>query len=204
MRRMRRDTDRITASFLVMLLGMVGLLAGCSGSGGDAARPAATVPLGPMESFDGLSYQAPTAWAADTPSSSMRVAQYRINPGPGDTEPGECALFHFPGQGGSVEANLQRWYGQFQQPDGASTEQRAHVESFQTNGLPVTFVEVTGTYTASMGPMSGGAPKPGYAMVAGVVDTDAGPWFLKCVGPEATMEEVSPGMQALLRTVHQP
>jgi len=186
------------------LLVIVVLSAACAGSGSGSSGAASTVPIGPRTSFNGLSFQAPTAWAVDTPSSTMRVAQYRITPAPGDAEPGECALFHFPGQGGSVDANLQRWYGQFQQPDGGSTAERARVENLQANGLPVTLVEVSGTYTASMGGMGGGAAKPGYGMVAGVIVTSEGPWFLKCIGPEATMEAVAPGMRALLATVQQP
>ena len=62
-------------------------------------------------------------------------------------------------------------------------------------------VQVAGTYNASMGPMGGGGPKNGYAMVAGVVVTADAPWFLKCVGPEATMAGITPGVRALLGTV---
>jgi len=202
---MRKSTRRGYHYTAAALLGAMILTVGCSGAGGGGATGAASsVPLGPVTSHNGLSFQAPTSWASETPSSSMRVAQYRITPAPGDSEPGECALFHFPGQGGSVEANLQRWYGQFEQPDGGSTEERARVENFQTNGLPVTFVEAPGTYTASMGGMGGGGPKPGYGMVAGVVVTSEGPWFLKCIGPEATMQAVAPGVRAMLGTVRQP
>ena len=46
----------------------------------------------------------------------MRVAQYGL-PGPA----GEATLgifFFGPGQGGSVEANIERWFGQFKQEDG--------------------------------------------------------------------------------------
>lgn len=130
----------------------------------------------------------------------MRRAQYRLPALAPGTQDGECALFHFPGQGGSVQANLDRWYGQFEQPDGGSTARRARLESFEASGLPVTLVQVSGTYVASTGPRSGGDPKAGYAMVAGVVETTVGPWFLKCVGPEETIRAAAPSVRALLMT----
>ena len=44
-------------------------------------------------------------------------------------------------------------------------------------------------------------PKPGYRMVAGVVEMPAGPWFMKCTGPSATMETAAPGLKTMLRSV---
>jgi hypothetical protein len=131
----------------------------------------------------------------------MRLAQYRVVSG-GEMEDGECSLFHFPGTGGTVRANLDRWYGQFQQPGGGNTADLAKVEKFEAGGLLVTQVDVSGTYIASMGPMGGGdEPRPDYRMLAGVVETAQGPWFLKCTGPEAVMESAVPQVRALLETV---
>ena len=54
----------------------------------------------------GLTWTPPSDWVAETPSSSMRRAQYRIA-GPGG--PAECAVFYFgPGQGGDAKANAAR------------------------------------------------------------------------------------------------
>ena len=131
----------------------------------------------------------------------MRLAQYRVPAEPGDPDESECGLFHFPGTGGTVQANLDRWYGQFQQPDGSSTTEKATVETFESNGLAVTLVEVGGTYSGSMGPMEGGGAKEGYRMVAGVVETAEGPWFLKCTGPDATMRAAAPSVREVLESV---
>ncbi|HKY31745.1 MAG TPA: hypothetical protein VJV23_04355 [Candidatus Polarisedimenticolia bacterium] len=180
---------------------LVFLLA-CSAGGHEDAPVPAGVPLGARVTLDGLSFQPPAAWKAQPPSSGMRLAQYAIDPAPGDTEAAECALFHFPGQGGSVQANLDRWFGQFGQPDGSPSSDRAVVEKTQAGGLPVTYVDVSGTYTGSMSGMGApSGPKPGYRMAAGVVEAERGPWFMKCTGPEGTMEGVAPGLKALLATV---
>ncbi len=131
----------------------------------------------------------------------MRLAQYRIPAVEGDPDEAECGLFHFPGTGGTVQANLDRWYGQFQQPDGGGTSQKATVEVFESGGLDVTLVAVGGTYTGSMEPMGGGGPRENYRMVAGVVETPQGPWFLKCTGPDATLRAAAVSVRDLLESV---
>ncbi len=71
-----------------------------------------------------LAYDVPKDWKTVETSSSMRLAQWSYG------AKSEVVIFYFgSGQGGSVEANLDRWYGQFQQPDGGSTRERAKVRS---------------------------------------------------------------------------
>jgi len=185
-----------TASILATIVLSIACSKGEGTSGG------ASVPVGERVNLEGFSFQAPTSWKSEKPSSGMRLAQYRVDPAPGDTEPGECALFHFPGTGGSVQANIDRWIGQFQQPDGTNSADHAKVETFTSEGLNVTYVDVAGTYTGGMSGMGAPAdPKPGYRMVAGVVEMPAGPWFMKCTGPASTMEATAPGLKSMLRSV---
>jgi hypothetical protein len=116
----------------------------------------------------------------------MRKAQYALPKAEGDTEDGELTVFYFGlGQGGSVEANIDRWIGQLSQPDGSSTKDKAKTSKKEVAGLPVTLVDASGTYSAGM--MSPGPPRPGYRMVAAVVESSEGPWFFKLVGPEKTI-----------------
>ncbi len=77
------------------------------------------VPAGASKA--GLTWDKPEGWVEETPSSSMRRAQYRV---PAESGDGECVVFYFgPGQGGGAQANADRWAGQFEQPDGRpSTE----------------------------------------------------------------------------------
>ncbi|MGD8375222.1 MAG: hypothetical protein PVF68_03705 [Acidobacteriota bacterium] len=184
------------------------LLVACSGGDPEVSsldetpRPAMTPQTAPGDAggramFEGLSFAVPERWVEEQPSSGMRQAQYAIPRAEGDPADGECALFVFPGTGGSVEANLQRWYGQFTQPDGGSTEEEANVERFEAGGMPVTLVDVSGTYS---GGMSGDGPSPDYRMVAGIIETATDPWFLKCTGPEATMAAAAPEMRRLLES----
>jgi len=133
-----------------------------------------------------LAYDVPKDWRAVATSSSMRLAQWSYG------AKSEIVVFYFgEGQGGSIEANLDRWYGQFQQPDGGSTRERAKVTKSKAGELAITRVAVDGTYAAPVRP---GAPErhnePGYRMIAAVVEGPSGPWFVRFLGPA---KEVSAG-----------
>ncbi len=136
-----------------------------------------------------VTYVTPKAWISETPQSSMRKAQYKL-PGRDSEEPAELAVFFFPGEGGSVEANLQRWYGQFQQPDGSETSAHVEKKTVNVNGLNVTEVYVTGTYLKTPSPMMSEPVEelPGYALLAAIVETSNGPWFFKTIGPQNTID----------------
>ncbi|MGI8743210.1 MAG: hypothetical protein ACR2NN_11700 [Bryobacteraceae bacterium] len=68
----------------------------------------------------------------------------------GDAEDGECGVYYCgPGQGGSVEANLDRWINQFQQADGKPSKQAAHVKKRTIRGIGVTTVDVSGAYSGT-------------------------------------------------------
>ena len=60
-----------------------------------------------------FSIKVPKTWTESPPTGSMRLAQWSI----GEKDPGELVLFNFPG-GGSIDANINRWVGQFQQAVG--------------------------------------------------------------------------------------
>ena len=128
----------------------------------------------------------PAGWVEQTPASSMRKAQFSLPKSEGDAEDAELVAFYFgQGQGGSVEANIDRWIGQISQPDGSSSKEKAKTSSREVSGMKVTLVDVSGTYSNTM--MGNTAPRPGYRMLAAVIETGEGPWFFKLVGPEKTV-----------------
>lgn len=148
-------------------------------------------------------YTAPADWVAQPPSSSMRKAEFRW-PGVEGNEDAEMAVFFFPGTGGSVQANLERWYGQFKQADGSATAARAHTQKVDAKGLAVTVTHVTGTYLKSQSPMMMSGPveeKPNYAMLAAIVETANGPWFFKATGPETTISHWRPSFDEFVKAL---
>jgi hypothetical protein len=136
-----------------------------------------------------LLFTAPDSWIKEMPDSRMRRAQYKW-PGVEGTADAECAVYVFPGTGGSVQDNLNRWYGQFKQPGDKSTEEIAEVKKRTVNNLPVTVVYLTGTYLKSMAQMTSGTDEevPNSAMLAAIIETPHDPWFFKAVGPVQTID----------------
>ncbi len=153
----------------------------------------------------GLTWTAPREWEAQG-AKAMRVATYRIPAAKGDAEPGELAIFYFgQGQGGGVDANVKRWVGQFQKPDGAPiAEKEAKTKKDTINGLPVTTVDVKGTY-AGGGPMMGpSTPKPGYRLLGAIVEGPEGAIFFKLTGPEKTVAAADKSFRKMLDSVKKP
>jgi len=149
-----------------------------------------------------LTYQIPESWQEERPSSSMRKAQYRL-PGVDGAEEAEMAVFVFPGSGGGVQANIDRWIGQFIQPDGSSSIDLTEIKKIESNGLQTTIIYVTGTHLK--GSMMGGPTTElkNYAMVAAIVETNTDPWFFKTIGPQATIDHWRGEIEKFARTIKQ-
>ena len=134
-----------------------------------------------------LAYEVPDGWEPVAPSSGMRIAQWSL---PGEADDGaEAVIFYFgEGQGGGVDANLARWFGQFEQPDGTSTKDRAKIAERDLNGLKLTIADMRGTYVASVRPGSRARNhRPGYRMIAAVVEGTGGPWYVRVLGPDGNV-----------------
>jgi hypothetical protein len=136
-----------------------------------------------------LRFKAPDGWVTEKPSSSMRVAQYKLTKAEGDKEDASLVLYYFGAtQGGSAQANIDRWISQMEQPDGSPSKGKAKTESLTINGLKVTTVDVTGTYTAEMAPGSGTFHSDAnYRLRAAVIETPKGNYFVKLAGPAKTI-----------------
>lgn len=148
----------------------------------------------------GLTFTPPKEWKPVATSSSMRVAQFALPHASGDSQDAELVVYYFGGSGGTVEANIERWIGQMQQPDG--TPSNARRESRTVNGMKVTLVDVSGTYTAEMSPGSSQRyNNAGYRLRAAVIETGNGPYFIKVTGPAKTIAAHEASFEAFLGSV---
>lgn len=136
-----------------------------------------------------LRYKVPEGWIVEKPTSDMRLAQYKLPKAGGDSEDGLLIVYYFgKGQGGPAQANIDRWIGQMQQPDGSSSKEKAKTETLTVNGLPVTTVDVLGNYSGGMSPDSAPAEKKSiYRLRAAVIETPNGNYYVKLTGPEKTV-----------------
>ena len=150
----------------------------------------------------GLTYAAPADWKAVATSSSMRVAQFALPRATGDSQDAELVVYYFGGSGGTIDANIERWVGQMQQPDGKPSSAVMKRQSRTVNGLKVTLVDVTGTYVAEMTP---GSPQrhnsPNFHLRAAVIETSNGPYFIKLTGPAKTWRPSEKAFEAFLGSV---
>lgn len=148
-------------------------------------------------SAGGLKWTAPSRWKADPPRP-MRAATYRVPAAPGDKEDGECAVFYFgAGQGGAVQANVDRWIAQFKESPKPETSKQT------IKGVPVTIIDVRGTYKQSVGgPMTGKTEdKPGYRLLGGIAEGAQGNIFFKFTGPVKTVFAAEEEFKAVLKSI---
>jgi hypothetical protein len=144
-----------------------------------------------------VEWQQPKRWIAEL-AQGMRLASY-IVPAPHEGgENAQCAVYYFgPGQGGGVDANLERWIAEFQTPGSPKRSTR------EIHGMHMSQVEVTGVYTAHAGaPGEDTGGKRGWTLLGAIVEGPAGAVFFKLTGPGPTVAAASKefdGMLASLR-----
>ena len=198
-----------TNILLVLIIALLGACAppptkidsGTAPGGGPVAAPTAGM-SGSASARGDLQYKVPAGWVKEQPTSSMRAAQFRLPREAGDAEDGSLVIFYFgPGQGGSTQANLDRWVAQFEQPDGSPSKEKAKTSSMTVNGMNVSLLDLSGTFTAEMNPGAGDRQnKPQSRMLAAVVETAKGPYFVKLVGPLKTIDKWEPEFTAFLNS----
>lgn len=162
----------------------------------NSAAPASSTPaMAPPTSSvpGGLTFKTPDGWTSEPPSSNMRVAQYKL---PGEAGDASLVIYFFgQGQGGSVEDNFERWIGQMQQ-----TRDKAKTENLTVNGMAVTLLDVSGTYSGDMAGMGGQAAQANARMRAGVIQTPKGAYYIKLVGPEKTVTRWDDAFMAFVKS----
>jgi len=207
---------RSMSSHVSCLVPLVLAFASCKSSAPAAAKPApaaaqaAPAPIAAPEpapqpaaaTKPALVLTPQKGWIVEKPANAMRKAQYTLPRADGDGEDATLIVHYFGGQGGSREVNLERWAGQFEQPDGSKSADKIHSSTRTIAGLEVFEADLSGTYVAETAPGSGvHLNKPGWRMLAAIVGTKEGPWYVKLVGPAATIAKWEASYQAFLTAV---
>jgi hypothetical protein len=179
---------RFVASVVALTIGIALMVSGCKQSEKQSAA------LGDTKgAVAGIQWRVPKVWTVG-PERPMRVASYAIPAASGDAEGGECAVFHFEGgQGGPLDANIERWAGQF---EGSPQPTRS---SKEVNGLKVELVQIEGTYLSPGGPMmQSTGKKENYRLYGAIVEAPQGLVFFKLTGPKKTVEAADVDFNALI------
>lgn len=134
-----------------------------------------------------LTWKVPARWKEVPNPSSMRLATYEI---PGADGKAELSVTQ---AGGSVDANAQRWVGQFD----AASQKSAKRTTKKIGGFDVTIVEVQGVYSGGMSG-DGGANT---ALLGAIVASPGMPYFFKMTGPAKTVTGARAELDQLLASL---
>ena len=149
------------------------------------AHPPATRPAAAAGTE--LTFSAPSGWVAQ-PTRPMTKAIYQVPRAEGDPEDAVLVVSYFPGMKNiSLENQLRRWCGEFEQPDATPTRDVMKPKKLEDAHHPTILVDISGTHLS--GSMTG-APekKKGHRMLVAEIRADGLPWFVKLTGPAKTVE----------------
>lgn len=134
-----------------------------------------------------LKLMAPGSWEKRKPKTNIVEHEFAIPRSEGDDADGRWTLM---AAGGGVQGNIDRWIGQFSQPDGSSTTEKAKTDKQSIAGHEVHLVDISGTYD-DRPPFGGkGVKRENYRMLGAVIVTEKrGTHFIKLIGPAHTVTD---------------
>lgn len=137
-----------------------------------------------------IAWKAPSGWKTAPNPSALRIATYKVSHATSDTEDADVSVVR---AGGTADANIERWRDQFE----GSVKETRTVKTVR--GLKVTLVEISGTYLGG----AGGAvtSRPGWTLVAAIVETPQLPYFFKLTGATTTVRSARPAFDALVESI---
>jgi len=168
-----------------------------AGGGPAPAPPPPPTPSG-APSAGGLTWDAPEEpLTREAPSSPMRKAQYAIRPEDPSGSAAQLTVFYFgPGQGGSVQDNLDRWVQQVDPPGDTPPEDAAEVTRDEVRGMPVSLVTSVGTFAGL-----DGVPHDDWRLLGAIIEGPEGPVFFKLTGPKALVDRGESAFRALVQSL---
>ncbi len=124
----------------------------------------------------------------------MRAANYTV-PGRDGNEAAHIVVFH--SIGGSIDLNIDRWQSQFE-PDENMDLVEPQISRFEANGMPVTLVELAGSWR-KMGMTWYTADQ---LFITAIVESPGGNVFIRFAGQTATVEGARPQFVKMVRSLH--
>jgi hypothetical protein len=94
--------------------------------------------------------------------------------------------------GGGVDANVERWIGQVQLPEGATPI----TESFEVDGIPVTWIDLSGEFRGMQQ-----APQAGWRMLGAAFDGEPRDFYVKLTGPAAALSQIEDEFRGFVKSV---
>ena len=140
-----------------------------------------------VKQLTGIRFDVPASWD-EQPESEFYEAKYLIG-----SESGEMMLT-LTTMGGGVEANLERWVGQFQQSPGS----RPRRDTLRVDGTSSEWLDVRGTFRSRVGNRPG--PHEDWRLLGVAIPMRPRPFLLKLVGPRAAVSEFEDEFRSFVRS----
>lgn len=146
-----------------------------------------------------LQFTAPGTWTKIKPRSSMLEAEFQIAKVGDDKSDGRLTIM---GAGGSIDANIDRWIGQFTNDDSGPLSGVEPTVS-EIAGQKVHLVDLSGTFADSMGGPGGPvSDRKNYRMLGAIIETDEfGNYFVKFYGPKTTVDANAADFKQMLQSM---
>jgi hypothetical protein len=153
--------------------------------------------------LDGLKSLTPATWVPEKTSNRFRAFQFKVPRTDSDKADAQVVVFFFgEGSGGTAEENVKRWKAMFEAPEGKTLDESAKVEKMKVGKVPVTYLDVQGTYLEKFPPFDPRAKttrRPDYRMLGVVFESPNGPYFIRLTGPARTVAQHKKGFDDWLK-----
>jgi hypothetical protein len=158
---------------------------------GGTAAPGSGAPAATEDAA--ITWTVPAEWVVAANPSTMRLATYHVKSATPGADDADLSVVR---AGGTADANIDRWVGQF---DDAGQDTRT---TQVVRGLKVTIVEVAGTFTGgSMMPGAPSTPRKGWALLGAIVETPGSPYFFKLTGDAKTVHAARGAFASLIKSI---
>lgn len=144
---------------------------------------------------------APESWERKEPRTRIVEVEFAVPAPEGDSDPARLTMM---ASGGGVEANIDRWIGQFTQPDKQKTTRDVtKIEKQKIAGVQVHVVDITGNFKDQpRGPFGPTVMKEKFRMLAAIIETkSSGTYYIKLYGPAETIHGNADGFKAMLKSL---
>ena len=189
----------IQAMMISTLILTVGMLTAARMARADDKEKAAA----PKSFAIGDEYQltTPEAWATREPRSRIIDHEFAVTASKEDELEGRVTVM---AAGGTADANLERWYGQFTQPDGSATKDKVKITKKQIAGKEITIVDLSGTYMDRPAPMAPGVERENYRMLAAIIPAKgSNNIYVKFYGPKQTVADNAEAFTKMIDSLRQ-
>ncbi|MBM3839454.1 MAG: hypothetical protein FJ398_16080 [Verrucomicrobia bacterium] len=135
-----------------------------------------------------FNFTRPAKWEWVEVTSAMRKAQLKVVD---EKTKGAGEVVFFAGNMGGVQANVERWFGQFQDGREKKTEEVA------VGKHKVTYASIQGTYLSGMP----GGPKTAmkdHALLGVIVTSPQGDIYVRLTGPVALVKGATPEFKKMI------